>query len=139
MVRPLIRKASNHIQGGRYAVGAAPGARVQQPYDVDATVIGNGDNSLFGVGASKNGFLFTAGKGLKATSATAVGASANEPLTNVFKLSNQAGDNVFNVSVNGISGIIEVPATSYVGTTPKRCRRALTRLSIRQLVLLLVV
>ena len=111
------QKASN-IQVGRYAISAATtGARVQQPYDVDATVIGNGDNSLFGVGASKNGFLFTAGKGLKAILATAVGASANEPLTNVFKLSNQAGDNVFNVSVNGISGIIEVPATSYVGTT----------------------
>ena len=110
------QKASN-IQVGRYAISATTGARVQQPYDVDATVIGNGDNSLFGVGASKNGFLFTAGKGLKATSATAVGASANEPLTNVFKLSNQAGDNIFNVSVNGISGIIEVPATSYVGTT----------------------
>ena len=110
------QKASN-IQVGRYAISATTGARVSQPYDVDATVIGNGDNSLFGVGASKNGFLFTAGKGLKATSATAIGASANEPLTNVFKLSNQAGDNVFNVSVNGISGIIEVPATSYVGTT----------------------
>ncbi len=110
------QKASN-IQVGRYAISATTGARVQQPYDVDATVIGNGDNSLFGVGSSKNGFLFTAGKGLKATSATAVGASANEPLTNVFKLSNQAGDNIFNVSVNGISGIIEVPATSYVGTT----------------------
>ena len=110
------QKASN-IQVGRYAISATTGARVAQPYDVDATVIGNGDNSLFGVGASKNGFLFTAGKGLKATSATAVGASANEPLTNVFKLSNQAGDNIFNVSVNGISGIIEVPATSYVGTT----------------------
>jgi flagellar hook protein FlgE len=53
------QKASN-IQVGRYAISATTGARVQQPYDVDATVIGNGDNSLFGVGASKNGFLFTA-------------------------------------------------------------------------------
>ena len=32
-------------------------------------------------------------------------------------LSTQVGDNIFNVSVNGISGVIEVPATSYVGTT----------------------
>jgi flagellar hook protein FlgE len=110
------QKASN-IQVGRYAISETTGARVAQPYDVDATVIGNGDNSLFGVGATKNDFLFTAGTGLKATSAQAVGASANEPLTNVFKLSTQNGDNIFNVSVNGISGIIEVPATSYVGTT----------------------
>jgi flagellar hook protein FlgE len=110
------QKASN-IQVGRYAISETTGVRVAQPYDVDATIIGNGDNSLFGVGATKNDFLFTAGTGLKATSAQAVGASANEPLTNVFKLSTQNGDNIFNVSVNGISGIIEVPATSYVGTT----------------------
>ena len=70
---------------------------------------------MFGVGKTKNDFLFT-GTGLKATSAEAVGATANEPLSNV-QLSSQTGDNIFNVSVNGINGIIEVPATSYVGTT----------------------
>ena len=110
------QKASN-IQVGRYAMNPSTGARTQQPYDVDGVIIGNGDNSLFGVGKTKNDFLFTAGTGLKATSAKAIGATANEPLTNVFKLSTQTGDNIFNVSVNGISGIIEVPATSYVGTT----------------------
>ena len=110
------QKASN-IQVGRYAISETTGARVAQGYDVDATIIGNGDNSLFGVGKTKNDFLFSSGTGLKATPAQAVGASANEPLTNVFKLSTQNGDNIFNVSVNGISGVIEVPATSYVGTT----------------------
>ena len=109
------QKASN-IQIGRFALNEN-GIATEQPYDVDAEIIGNGDNSLFGVGKTKNDFLFTAGTGLKATSAQAVGATANEPLSNVFKLSSQTGDNVFNVSVNGINGIIEVPATSYVGTT----------------------
>ncbi len=113
---PEQQKASN-IQVGRFAISETTGARVAQAYDVDATIIGNGDNLLFGVGKTKNGFLFSAGTGLKATPARAIGASANEPLTNVFKLSTQTGDNIFNVSVNGISGIIEVPATSYVGTT----------------------
>ena len=110
------QKASN-IQVGRYSISEVTGQRIAQPYNVDATIIGNGDNSLFGVGLTKNDFLFTAGTGLKATPARAIGSSANEPLTNVFKLSSQNGDNIFNVSVNGISGIIEVPATSYVGTT----------------------
>ena len=110
------QKASN-IQVGRYAISETTGERTAQPYDVDAPIIGNGDNSLFGVGQTKNDFLLTAGTGLRATPAQAIGASANEPLTNVFKLSTQNGDNIFNVSVNGISGIIEVPATSYVGTT----------------------
>ena len=110
------QKASN-IQVGRYAISEVTGARTAQSYDVDAPIIGNGDNSLFGLGQTKNDFLLSAGTGLKATPAAAVGASANEPLTNVFKLSTQTGDNIFNVSVNGVSGIIEVPATSYVGTT----------------------
>jgi flagellar hook protein FlgE len=110
------QKASN-IQVGRYSISETTGARTAQPYDVDSPIIGNGDNSLFGVGQTKNDFLLATGKGLRATSAQAIGASANEPLTNVFKLSTQNGDNIFNVSVNGISGIIEVPATSYVGTT----------------------
>jgi len=110
------QKASN-IQVGRYAISEETGATTQQPYNVDATIIGNGENALFGVGQNKNDFLFTAGRGLKATAATAVGASANEPLSSVFKLSSQTGDNIFNVSVNGINGVIEVPPTSYVGTT----------------------
>ena len=38
-------------------------------------------------------------------------------MSSVFKLSAQTGENVFNISVNGISGIIEVPAGSYVGST----------------------
>ncbi|MDG2466381.1 MAG: flagellar hook-basal body complex protein [Alphaproteobacteria bacterium] len=110
------QKASN-IQVGRYSISETTGARTAQPYDVDSPIIGNGDNSLFGVGQTKNDFLLSTGKGLQAKSAQAIGASANEPLTNVFKLSTQNGDNIFNVSVNGISGIINVPATSYVGTT----------------------
>ena len=110
------QKRSN-IQIGRHTISATTGTRIETTYDVDATILGGGDNSLFGLGATKDDFLFTSGTGLSAKPATAVGASANEPLDTVFKLSTQNGDNVFNVSVNGISGIIEVPATSYVGTT----------------------
>ena len=110
------QKRSN-IQIGRHTISTITGARIDATYDVDATILGGGDNSLFGLGATKDDFLFTAGTGLSAQPARAVGASANEPLDTVFKLSTQNGDNVFNVSVNGISGIIEVPATSYVGTT----------------------
>jgi flagellar hook protein FlgE len=110
------QKRSN-IQIGRHTISAVTGARIDAAYDVNATIIGGGDNSLFGLGATKDDFLFTAGTGLSAQPASAIGASANEPLDTVFKLSSQNGDNVFNVSVNGVSGIIEVPATSYVGTT----------------------
>ena len=58
------QKASN-IQVGRYAISETTGERTAQPYDVDAPIIGNGDNSLFGVGQTKNDFLLTAGTGLQ--------------------------------------------------------------------------
>jgi flagellar hook protein FlgE len=35
----------------------------------------------------------------------------------VFRLSNQGNENIFNVSVNGVAGVIEVPQGFYVGTT----------------------
>ena len=79
--------------------------------------MGIGDSGLMGVGASKNDVSFTAGRGLASDPAQAVGASATEPLSEIFALSASGGGNVFNVSVNGISGIIEVPGGNYVGST----------------------
>ena len=49
--------------------------------------------------------------------AVATGATAREDLTEVFRLSSTDGENIFNVSVNGINGVIEVPSGFYVGTT----------------------
>ncbi|ADE39092.1 flagellar hook-basal body complex protein [Candidatus Puniceispirillum marinum] len=108
---------SSNIQVGRYTISATDGSAIKTIADADARIIGNGENQLLGVGSTKTDFIFTEGRGLKATAAVASGASANEDLSSVFKLSAQTGENVFNISVNGISGIIEVPAGSYVGST----------------------
>ncbi len=103
------QKASN-IQVGRYALDATGSV-------VDATDYFSGDNNLLGVGATKTEAEFTAGKGLSATPATALGATATEPLNEVFRLSTTNGENIFNVSVNGISGVITIPPGFYVGST----------------------
>ena len=103
------QKASN-IQVGRYALDATGSV-------VDAADYFSGDNNLLGVGATKTEAEFTAGKGLSATAAKATGATATEPLNEVFRLSTTNGENVFNVSVNGISGIITIPPGFYVGST----------------------
>ena len=103
------QKASN-IQVGRYALDATGSV-------VDATDYFSGDNNLLGVGATKTEAEFTAGKGLSATPATAQGATATEPLNEVFRLSTTNGENIFNVSVNGISGVITIPPGFYVGST----------------------
>jgi flagellar hook protein FlgE len=58
-----------------------------------------------------------AGRGLASTPAVAVGRAANDDLTDVFRLSSAEGDNRFNVSVNGINGVVEVPSGFYVGST----------------------
>ena len=110
------QKASN-IQVGRYALDASDGSVVNASFDTATRYMGAGDNGLMGVGASKNDVSFKAARGLASEPARAVGASATEPLSEVFALSAAAGDNVFNVSVNGISGIIEVPGGNYVGST----------------------
>ncbi len=110
------QKASN-IQVGRYALDASDGSVVNASFDTATRYMGAGDNGLMGVGASKNDVSFKAARGLASEPARALGASATEPLSEVFALSASVGDNVFNVSVNGISGIIEVPGGNYVGST----------------------
>ena len=103
------QKASN-IQVGRYALDATGSV-------VDSADYFSGDNNLLGVGETKTEAEFTPGKGLSATPATALGATATEPLNEVFRLSTANGENVFNVSVNGISGVITIPPGFYVGST----------------------
>ena len=72
---------------------------------------------MLGIGVTKTNAITTDAKGLAAQPAQAIGASATEDLTQVFRLSNQGNENVFNVSVNGVAGVIEIPQGFYVGTT----------------------
>ena len=107
---------SSNIQIGRFNINPEDGTAFKN-FNLDNTIIGNGDNQLMGVGTTKTDIIFNAGRGLASQPATATGATAKEPLSNVFRLSAQTGENIFNISVNGVNGIIEVPAGSYVGTT----------------------
>ena len=111
-----VQKASN-IQVGRYALDSTNGSVVNAAFDTATRYMGAGDNGLMGVGASKNDVSFQAARGLASEPARAIGAPATEPLNEVFSLSSAGADNIFNVSVNGISGIIEVPSGNYVGST----------------------
>ena len=104
-------QSASNIQVGRYTLSTADGSVT------DTTTLDTGDNHLMGVGGSKADTNFTAAKGLAASAASAVGASANDDLTEVFRLSSVDGDNRFNVSVNGINGVVEVPSGFYVGST----------------------
>ena len=111
-----FQRASN-IQVGRRTLNDDGTVDTSDPINLENRIIGGGDNAVLGFGATKEGFLFSAGRGLAAQAAVATGRAAQGDLTNVFRLSAIGGENIFNVSVNGISGIIEVPPGNYVGTT----------------------
>jgi flagellar hook protein FlgE len=111
-----VQKASN-IQIGRRALNSLGLPDKGEIINLNNRVIGGGENSVMGFGVTKADYLFSAGRGLAAQSAVATGRAAQGDLTNVFRLTGNGGENVFNISVNGISGVIEIPAGNYVGTT----------------------
>jgi flagellar hook protein FlgE len=111
------KQQASNIQVGRYTLDQKTGEPVNTSFDTATRYMGTGDNGLMGVGSSKNDTIFETARGLASEPARAIGASATEPLNEIFNLSSAGGANIFNVSVNGISGIIQVPSGNYVGST----------------------
>ncbi len=110
------QKASN-IQIGRRTLNSDGTVDTSEVINLDNRIIGGGENSVFGFGVTKSDYLFNVGTGLASQPAVATGRGAQSDLTEVFRLTGNGGENIFNISVNGISGIIEIPPGNYVGTT----------------------
>ena len=110
------QKASN-IQIGRRTILSGGNTDPSETINLDARIIGSGENGLFGFGATRTNYAFEEGRGLASQPAIAVGRAAQSDLTEVFRLTANNNENVFNVSVNGISGVIAIPPGNYVGTT----------------------
>ena len=110
---------SSNIQIGRRIISTDGGGAADQSevISLDNRIIGGGENALFGFGATKQDFTFQEGRGLAAAPAISTGRAAQGDLTEVFRLTSSNNENRFNVSVNGIAGIIDIPAGNYVGTT----------------------
>jgi flagellar hook protein FlgE len=79
-------QAASNIQVGRYRIDAETGEPVNTSFDTATRYMGTGDNGLMGVGASKNDTVFETARGLASQPARAVGASATEPLNEIFAL-----------------------------------------------------
>ena len=110
------QKSSNIQIGRRNLIGTGV-VDPSEVIDLNNQIIGSGSNILMGFDANSNDYLYTGGTGLASDAAIAIGRAAQSDLTEVFRLNSTNGENVFNVSVNGINGIIEIPAGNYVGTT----------------------
>ena len=104
-------QSASSISVGRYSLSTTDGSVI------DSTDHFSGDNHLMSVGVSKTDAIATDGRGLASSPAVSIGDAANEDLTSVFRMTNTNGENIFNVSVNGISGVIEIPTGFYVGST----------------------
>ena len=107
---------ASNIQVGRYSINTEDGSILDKSVDSGSRTLAVGNSDLMGVGAAKSIF-FQAGRGLQSDPAVATGASANEPLNEIFAMSDITGDTTFNISVNGVAGIIKVPPGNYVGGT----------------------
>ena len=110
------QKASN-IQIGRRTILSGGNTDPSEAINLNTRIIGSGENSLFGFGATRTDYVFAEGRGLASEPAVASGRAAQSDLKSVFRLTANNNENIFNVSVNGISGIIEIPPGNYVGTT----------------------
>lgn len=114
------QRASN-VQVGRRQITSATSAAENVALESvlpNISTIGGGSNGLMGFGQSvQDAVVFNAPRGLAAQPARAMGKTAQAPLTEVFRLLSDNNENVFNISVNGISGVITVPPGNYVGTT----------------------
>ena len=110
------QKASN-IQIGRRTILPGGNTDPSEAINLDTRIIGSGENALFGFGATRTDYVFAEGRGLASEPAIASGRAAQSDLTEVFRLTATNNENIFNVSVNGIAGVIEIPPGNYVGTT----------------------
>lgn len=110
------QKASN-IQIGRRTILSGGNTDPSEVINLDGRIIGSGENVLFGFGVTRTDYLFEAGRGLASDPAVAIGRAAQSDLTEVFRLTANNNENIFNVSVSGIAGVIEIPPGNYVGTT----------------------
>lgn len=112
-------QAASNIQVGRYEIDSLTGAARTGDGTIDlaSRVLAGGGNNVMGVGFGKN-VSFVAGTGLKSKAAQAVGAPANDPLNSEPIFLNPANnETIFNVSVNGVNAVINVPGGNYIGST----------------------
>jgi flagellar hook protein FlgE len=114
-----VEQPASNIQVGRYEINSTTGVAETGDGTIDlaSRVLAKGGSHVMGVGADSNiGFL--EGTGLKSQPALAIGNPAKDPLNSqpIF-LNPSNAETTFNVSVNGVTAIIEVPGGNYIGTT----------------------
>jgi len=114
---PETQPASN-IQVGRLVLDSK-GVGITGPgaVNLSSRTLSAGFNDLMGVGAERNA-TFREGTGLRSEPAQAVGGPAKDVLNNQPVFLNAANrETTFNISVNGVNAVIDLPSGNYIGPT----------------------
>ncbi|MBR2573995.1 MAG: flagellar hook-basal body complex protein [Loktanella sp.] len=115
---PVTQSASN-IQVGRLAIDAL-GKAITGAGTVNLasrTLSERGFNDVMGVGLERN-VEFREATGLRSEPARATGGPAKDPLNSQPIFLNAANrETTFNVSVNGVNAVIDLPSGNFIGTT----------------------
>ena len=107
---------ASSVAVGRYNLLESGGRDTTDTADYSANKIGRGSNQIMGF--PREGVEgYTEPSGLVSTPAIAVGYEALMDMTKAFTVTSQAGENIFNVVVGGVSASITVPEGNYKGDT----------------------
>lgn len=115
---PVAQSASN-IQVGRLELDTL-GKAITGPGTVNLasrTLSERGLNDVMGVGVERN-VEFREATGLRSEPARAIGGPAKDSLNSQPIFLNAANrETTFNISVNGVNSVIDLPSGNYIGTT----------------------
>ena len=107
---------ASSVAVGRYNLLLSGERDTTDTADYTANKIGRGSNQIMGF--PREGVEgYTEPSGLVSTPAIAVGYEALMDMTKAFTVTSQAGENIFNVVVGGVSASITIPEGNYKGDT----------------------
>ena len=109
-------QSSSTVAVGRYNLTETGGVDQTDTAEYDFNKIGNGLNQIMGY--PREGVEgYTQPSGLISQPATTSGYEALLDMSDAFTITELAGENIFNVVVNGISASIAIPEGNYKGDT----------------------
>ena len=107
---------ASSVAVGRYNLLLSGAVDTTDTADYAFNKIGRGSNQIMGF--PREGVEgYTEPSGLVSTPAIAVGYEALMDMTKAFTVTSQAGENIFNVVVGGVSASITIPEGNYKGDT----------------------
>ena len=111
-----VAQSSSTVAVGRYNLTATGTVDPTDTAEYDFNKIGEGSNQIMGF--PREGVEgYTEPTGLISQPATTSGYEALMDMTEAFTITELAGENIFNVVVNGVSASIAIPEGNYKGDT----------------------